>query len=121
MFLQIISVIFDKNEALKMEDVLPELEDIRGTLKGSRNLLQDEARKEPTTTVAEEVSADCGSAGGGGICLLLDRIPESSTVDVFISNSKFTRNRAGIGGNIHRRNRLCLPDSCNHVAWEMQT
>lgn len=97
-FPQIIGVIFKENVAEELKDIISELEETRGVIKGSRNLLQDETPKEPKKMLVEDVSADCGSASGGGICLLLDRVPEASTVDVTLYRINFTGNSAGIGG-----------------------
>lgn len=43
---------------------------------------------------------DCANGGGGGICLVLDQIPDGSIADVRIQEVNFTNNKASVGGGI---------------------
>lgn len=52
------------------------------------------------TTRSEPVTNDCGNGGGGGICLVLDSIPEASTAQIQLLNVNFTNNEAAVGGGM---------------------
>jgi len=77
-------------------------------LKGNR---QQENRIRILRTVFQNNSAtrlsksdssltDCANGGGGGICLVLDQIPDRSIADVRIQEVNFTNNKASVGGGI---------------------
>eukprot|EP00210_Caulerpa_lentillifera_P003173 g3032.t1 len=49
---------------------------------------------------SKPVSSDCSNGGGGGICLVLDSIPEGSIAEIRLFNANFTNNRASVGGGL---------------------
>lgn len=81
-----------------MKTIESELNAIQGSF--SNGLLPETAPMDSSLTAeAESEAADCGLGGGGGICIVLDLIPETSTVNVHLDDCKFTANDASVGGN----------------------
>ncbi|GMH37970.1 hypothetical protein BSKO_05854 [Bryopsis sp. KO-2023] len=115
--LRVQETLFVENEAVVVESFKPDTvaEDLLSgglrELKQSDSGLRTDSEKVGVGSDGEEVGeneqgggqdllSSCGSGGGGGICLVLDEVPEVAIVRVFLSKLELRKNKAAVGGAI---------------------